>query len=86
MSAQRPKTNVYIDGFNLYFRLRKTQYKWLDLAAMMSTLLPHHDVQQIRYFTARIKPLDDPQAPQRQEAYLRALATTPNLTIHYGSF
>lgn len=38
------------------------------------------------YFTALIQPRDDPQQPQRQQTYLRALSTIPNLSIHHGSF
>ena len=41
----------------------------------------------IRYFTARVKPLPtDPEQPRRQETYLRALDTLPNVEIHYGQF
>ena len=29
---------------------------------------------------------DDPALPERQQIYLRALRTIPNLTIHYGQF
>ena len=48
-------------------------------------LLPRHNVDRIRYFTAVVanRPGDLTQA-QRQQAYLRALRTVPNLTIHYG--
>lgn len=81
-----PTTNVYVDGFNLYYRLRRTPYKWLDLYSMMTQLLPSHDIQLIRYFTARVKPLDDPGSPVRQDAYLRALDSLPNVEIHYGRF
>lgn len=86
MSTAKPKTHVYIDGFNLYYRLRRTPYKWLDLHTMLTRLLPGHDIEIVRYFTARIKPLDDPSAPSRQNAYLRALAASPHLEIHYGQF
>jgi len=82
-----PTTNVYVDGFNLYYALRKTPYKWLDLGAVFRQLLPNHQVQRIRYFTARIKPRpDDLHAPDRQDAYLAALASVPGLSIHYGQF
>ena len=81
-------TNVYIDGFNLYYgALRGTQYKWLNLAEMCQQLLPKHQINKIRYFTARVVPLPhDQQAPDRQDVYLRALRTVPNLTIHFGRF
>jgi len=81
-------TTVYIDGFNLYYgALRGSTYKWLDLEALCRRLLPRDDINQIRYFTARItaRP-DDPQQAQRQETYLRALRTLPLVSVHYGHF
>lgn len=80
---------MYVDGFNLYYgALRGRQYKWLDLLAFSHRLLRlPHTVTRIRYFTAELLPSrHDPAAPERQQAYLRALETTPNLSIHYGSF
>lgn len=83
-------TNVYIDGFNLYYRAlrRSPQYKWLDLAKLSQALLPGHQINRIRYFTALIdqRPGDDPLKQHRQLLYLRALETIPNLSIHYGQF
>lgn len=77
-------TNVYIDGFNLYNgAVRNTPYKWLDLAALCQTLLPGRVLNRIRYFTAAVMSFQhDPQAPTRQEIYLRALRTIPNLSVH----
>ncbi|MCY4110855.1 MAG: NYN domain-containing protein, partial [Chloroflexi bacterium] len=40
----------------------------------------------IRYFTALVDGRKDPATPGRQQTYLRALETIPNLTVHYGSF
>lgn len=82
------KTNVYIDGFNLYYRaVRGTPYKWLDLSQLCGKLLPSHQINRIRYFTAVAQPLPhDPGAPARQQIYLRALKTIPNLTVHLGQF
>jgi uncharacterized LabA/DUF88 family protein len=82
------KTNIYIDGFNLYYGcLRKTSYRWLDLAAFCQKLLPHNYIHRIRYFTALVTPrISDPQQRSRQEIYLRALRTIPNLTIHLGRY
>jgi NYN domain len=82
-----PLTNVYVDGFNLYYALRDTPHKWLDLGALFGQLLPRNDIQRIRYFTARIKPRpDDPHGPDRQDAYLAALGSLPSISIHYGQF
>ena len=80
--------NVYIDGFNLYYgALKGTPYKWLDLGSLCRNLLPAYTVNRIRYFTARVSARpDDPQLPQRQQTYLRAIRTIPNVTIHYGQF
>jgi uncharacterized LabA/DUF88 family protein len=77
-------TNVYIDGFNLYNgAVKNTPYKWLDLAALCQVLLPGHTIGRIRYFTAAIVGFPhDPQAPTRQEVYLRALRTIANLSVH----
>lgn len=62
-------------------------YKWLDLAALAAKLLPKDQVKRIRYFTAKVgaRP-SDPQQPQRQQTYFRALNTIPNLTIHEGHY
>ena len=69
------KTHAYVDGFNLYYgALRGTGFKWLDIAEMCRLLLPGDDIGRIAYFTARVngRPTD-PEQPQRQQAYLRAL-------------
>ena len=84
-----PATNVYVDGFNLYYRcVKDTRYKWLDVSKLASLLLPKNTrLCRLRYFTARVKPLPhNLDAPTRQQVYLRALATIPSLTIHYGHF
>jgi len=82
------RTNVYIDGFNLYYGATKgTLYKWLDLSQLCQLLLPKAHIQEIKYFTARVKGwAHDPDQPIRQLAYLRALQTIPNLTVFYGHF
>lgn len=80
-------TNVYIDGFNLYYgSVRGTCYRWLNLEAFCRALLPNEDIRQVRYFTARVSGKLDPQAPARQDIYLRALRTLPRVSIHLGTF
>jgi hypothetical protein len=81
-------TNVYIDGFNLYYGcLRSSPYKWLDLGTMCAKLLPGNEIRRIRYFTARIQARpNDPDGPNRQDAYLGAIQSIPSLTVHYGHF
>lgn len=82
------RTNVYIDGFNLYYgAIKKTIYKWLDLSKLCSLVLPNDQIQEIKYFTALVKGRPhDPMQPIRQQVYLRALKTIPNLSIIYGDF
>ena len=82
------KTFVYVDGFNLYYgAVRGTALKWLDISRMCQLLLPRHDIASIKYFTARISTRPgDPDQPARQQTFLRALRTLPNLEIIYGHF
>lgn len=79
---------VYVDGFNLYYgALKGTAYKWLDLPALCRRLVPDEPIAAIRYFTARVKARPgQTEGPRRQDAYLRALGSCPEVTIHYGQF
>ena len=87
-AEHKPKTAVYIDGFNLYYgALRNSPYKWLDPSALCKLLLPGHDITVIKYFTAKVSARPgDPGQPVRQQTYLRALNTIPNLRVIYGHF
>jgi uncharacterized LabA/DUF88 family protein len=85
--AEIPGTNIYVDGFNLYYgAVKKTPYKWLDIAELCRRILPAITINRLRYFTATINDKQDPKAPLRQQIYLRALATIPNLSVHEGFF
>ena len=82
------KTWVYVDGFNLYFGCVKgTPYKWLNIAHLCDVLLPGHQIERIKYFTARVhgRP-GDPLGPLRQQTFLRALRTIKNIEIYFGHF
>lgn len=89
-SKPRPPERVaaYIDGFNLYFGIRRygRQHLWLDLEALMRSLLkPHQRLVAVRYFTAMIR--NDPAAEQRQKIYLNALSAHSRLLeIREGRF
>ena len=82
------KLNVYIDGFNLYYgSLYRTGFKWLNPHAFCQATFPADQINRIRYFTARVKARpSDPDQHSRQNAYLRALETIPDLSVHLGSF
>jgi hypothetical protein len=81
-------TNVYVDGFNLYYGcLKNTPFRWLNIAALCRLMLPKDTIKQIKYFTALVSARpNDPDQPVRQQTYLRALKTIPNLAVIYGSF
>ena len=55
------KTNIYIDGYNLYYsRLKGTAFKWLDLVALFRDQIvmqqdPDAQVHSIKFFTAPVK-------------------------------
>lgn len=79
---------VYVDGFNLYYgACKNTPYRWLDIGSLCRAMLPGDNILAIRYFTARVSARPgDPNMPIRQEMFLRALRTIPNLSVHFGQF
>lgn len=82
-------TYVYIDSFNLYYgflKPRRIGCKWLDLNEWLSKILPRNSIVKIKYFTARVSGGHDADKPVRQDMYLRALKTLPNVEIIEGNF
>ena len=79
-------TNVYIDALNLYYRaLRGSRFKWLDLRKLMEVMFPADTIRRICYFTALVHPTArNPGQLERQQIYLRALATLPGFEVYYG--
>ncbi len=82
------RTYVYVDGFNLYYgAVKDTPYKWLNILQLCQLLLPRNQILKIKYFTALVTARPgDPDQPNRQQIYLRALRTIPDLEIIYGHF
>jgi uncharacterized LabA/DUF88 family protein len=84
------RTIVYVDGFNLYYRMLKARpsLKWLNqLALAREVLSPQHQIIRLNYYTARVSArAHDPHAPARQAVYLKALGTVPEIVVHEGSF
>jgi hypothetical protein len=83
------RTIIYIDGFNLYFRLLAKQpaLKWLNVKALGERLLqPANKVIGVKYYSARVSGRIDPGAPARQLLYLNALHTVPEISVHMGTF
>ena len=73
------RTSIYIDGFNLYYRVKGTDYKWLDLMALCQNLLDRqHAIDTINYYTTKVEGRKkDPRKPERQGIYWRALQKYP---------
>ena len=81
---------LYVDGFNFYYQYIKKNdaYKWLNFEALFKNLdLKKGQIQFIRYFTAKVIPSKKyPNESTKQEVFLRALKTVPNMDIHFGVF
>ena len=85
------RVTVYVDGFNLYYGLRSKcwrRYYWLDLCRLAQNLLrPDQRLMMVRYFTTRLSSRASGRAKlRRQNTYLEALTTLPDLHIHYGYY
>jgi len=84
------RTIVYIDGFNLYYRMLRERpaVKWLNpLLLAQAVLNPSHTITRVNYYIARVSArAHDPLAPARQATYLNALETVPEIAVHEGSF
>ena len=81
------KTNVYVDGFNLYYgAVRGTPYKWLDIRKYCELAFPKNEIAEVDYCTALVKDASwDPQQSLRQRTFIRALEST-GVEVHYGLF
>ena len=82
------RTRFYVDGFNLYYgALKGSPFKWLDPVQLAARLLPPEcSIERLGYFTARVSGKLDRGAPGRQQVYFNALATLPEVELHYGRF
>lgn len=83
------RTIVYVDGFNLYYgAIKNTPYRWLDVLSLFRKVVGRsRQVVAIKYFTARVSGTPrDPTKHQRQNIYLRALQTFPEISVHFGHF
>jgi hypothetical protein len=82
------KVIAYIDGFNLYFGIKSKnwqKYYWLDIHSMILSMLRNYqELVCVKYFTSRVT--DNPDKQQRQNDYLEALETNPNIKIYFGKY
>lgn len=86
MAETLPRSIIYIDGFNLYYRLLQgSGFSWLNLEKYFSMLRTAEDIQAIRYFTSPVQGRPD-RSRGRQKTYLDALKTTPKVQVILGGF
>ncbi len=81
-------TIAYIDGFNLYhLALQDTAYRWSNPKLLLENVLGHPDcIDTLKFYTARVSSKIDADAPRKQQIYINALGTIPNIEITFGSF
>ena len=79
---------MYVDGFNFYYgSVKGTPFKWLDDRALARALLRGHQINSVKYFTARVQDrADDRGLAKRQDHYIRALIAHAGVEIHNGQF
>jgi uncharacterized LabA/DUF88 family protein len=80
------RVGVYIDGYNLYYGIKaatRRRHLWLDVERLARELLtPNQQLEQVTYFTSRVRSPADSQ--QRQTTYLDALATHTGAVVVEG--
>jgi len=87
-------TSVYIDGFSLYYGCFRGEsksarycFKWLDLRLLANTLIPEAEIDQVKYFTARVGDTpEDRGRATRQDVYIRALKAHAQVEVIEGRF
>ncbi len=82
---------VYIDGFNLYYGLKDANLKrllWLNLRALcLKFLQPGQTLSKVNYFTARVSDTAwDQNKSHRQNTFLEAVATQPDVEMYFGKY
>jgi uncharacterized LabA/DUF88 family protein len=90
MPAPRGRVIAYIDGFNLYYGLKESNWRrflWLDLPTLaQSLILAEQDLVLTKYFTSRI--VSPPGKQKRQSTYLEALSAHcgNRLKMYFGHY
>lgn len=89
---KKDKIIVYIDGFNLYFQIKKNpELKWLNLVELSKIISPNkykgnQKIIKVKYFTAKTNDRYKTGTVKKQDKYLEALKTLPEIEIFFGEF
>ncbi len=81
-------TIVYVDGFNLYYGLRKTPewraFYWLNFPALFSRFIRSgQELKAVKYFSARPH---DPEKSARQALLFQANTLDSRFQLHLGYY
>ena len=85
------RTAWFVDGYNLFYGLLAgTQYKWLDLPALLAHIIrvehPDNTLEAVSFFTSGVKPSLATRgiaSKEAQDTYIRALIAR-GVTVFYG--
>jgi uncharacterized LabA/DUF88 family protein len=80
------RTIIYVDGFNLYFRLlqKRPALKWLNIKALAEHVLkPINQIVAVRYYTARVSARS---ARHDNKSTSTRWRRSPKISVHLGMF
>ena len=87
-SQVQTRVLAYIDGFNLYFGLKRSKwqrYYWLNLQLLAQHLLKaDQELVFTKYFTSRIS--GPTEKVDRQSTFIQALETLDDVQVYYGKY
>ena len=70
---EKQRVIVYVDGFNFYYGLKRTQWKkyyWLDVVKLFESFMrPNQELVAVKYFSARST---DTDKSKRQDSFFQA--------------
>ena len=84
----KQKVIVYVDGFNLYYGLKKNlkwrRYYWLDVVCFFEMFIkPNQELVCVKYFSAKPDNLDK---ALRQNAFFQANKENPKFQLFLGKY
>src|SRR5207248_2382170 len=85
----KPRSIIYIDGFNWYFAIFRhfPEWKWLNIQTFFEEIRIDDEVVAIKYFTAMVDPKLLVSAQRdRQNLYLNALRQLPKVRVIRGAY
>ena len=88
MTVPKRRIFVYVDGFSFYYGLtRRPPFKWCDIYGVIQELFPKDKILAVKLFAGKVLSIPNNQkAPERQNAYFRALRTNSKVTVIVSEF